>query len=151
MVGCYACDFTREAYPEIKKLVARSGASFTFLDYPVKTRTDLMTRVGQCVYRQDPAKYWQLNDLLFTTDKPNLDDEDFALKTVAGLGLDAAQVKQCVDDPLTEDLIKGQLSQITKTNFYGTPTIFINDQVYVGPKPYRVYAVALEGLLYWLK
>ena len=43
-----------------------------------------------------------------------------------------------------------QLDEATKTGFYGTPTIFINGQSFVGPKPYRVYAIALGGLLYWL-
>jgi protein-disulfide isomerase len=38
-----------------------------------------------------------------------------------------------------------------KTKFYGTPTIFINGEALVGPKPYRVYAIAAEGLFYWLK
>ena len=36
-------------------------------------------------------------------------------------------------------------------DFMGTPTIFINGQGFVGPKPPRVYAIALEGLFYWLK
>jgi len=40
---------------------------------------------------------------------------------------------------------------VDKTGFYGTPTIFINGKAFVGPKPYRVYAIALKGLFYWLK
>ena len=43
------------------------------------------------------------------------------------------------------------MKQITATNFYGTPTVFINGQVLVGPKPYRVYAIMLQGLLFWLR
>ena len=51
--------------------------------------------------------------------------------------------------PLTA--VQALLKEIRKTNFYGTPTIFIDGTFYVGPKPYRVYAIALEGLFYWLK
>ncbi len=151
MIGCYGCDYSRRVYPIIKDLAARSNANFTFLAYPVKVKTDLMTRLGRCVYQRDPAGYWKLNDILFAADKANLDDNAYARKIVTGLGLDSAGIDRCVNAPATEDLVKKQLDEVTKTNFYGTPTIFINGKVFVGPKPYRVYAIALEGLLYWLK
>ena len=74
MIGCYACDYSRKVYPKIRDLVNESRAQFTFVDYPVKVRTDLMTRLGRCVYQQDQAKYWKLNDILFAADKADLDD-----------------------------------------------------------------------------
>lgn len=151
MIGCYGCDYTRKVYPMIKDLANKSKADFTFVNYPVKVKTDLMTRLGRCVYQQDQAKYWKLNDTLFATDKANLDDAAFAQKAIADLGLDSAGINRCVDDPATEDLVNKQLNEAANTNFYGTPTIFINSQAFVGPKPYRVYAISLEGLLYWLK
>jgi protein-disulfide isomerase len=135
----------------IQTLVNKSGASFTFLDYPVKTRTDYLTRVGYCVYRQDPARYWKMNDILFAADKNAFETEPFVRKTLAGLGVDADKAIACVDDPKTEDAVKTQMKQIVDTQFYGTPTIFINGKVLVGPKPYRVYAIMLQGLFFWLK
>ena len=151
MVGCYGCDFTRKAYPMIRDLVNKSGASFTFLEYPVKVKTDYLARVGYCVYQQDQEKYWKLNDLLFTTDKSLLEDEPTIQKYLVDLGLDAASINVCVNEPRTEILIQDQLKEVVKTQFYGTPTVFINGKVLVGPKPYRVYAIMLEGLLFWLK
>jgi hypothetical protein len=151
MVGCYGCDYSRKVYPILKELVNKSNANFIFLNYPVKVKSDLMTRVGLCVYQRDPARYWKLNDILFTTNKANLDDAAYAQKTVTDLGLDSAGINRCVTAPVTENLLNMQLNEITKTNFYGTPTVFIDGEVFVGSKPYRVYAIALKGLLYWLK
>ena len=42
------------------------------------------------------------------------------------------------------------MSEVASTNFYGTPTVFVNNRAFVGPKPYRGYAISLKGLLYWL-
>jgi protein-disulfide isomerase len=151
MVGCYGCDYSRKIYPILKELVNRSNANFIFLDYPVKVKTNLMNRVGLCVYQQDPANYWKLNDILFTTDKANLDDAVYAQKTVTNLGLDTASINQCVNAPSTAELLNKQLNEVINTNFYGTPTVFINGKAFVGPKPYRVYAIELRGLLYWLR
>ena len=151
LIGCYGCLYSRKVYPEIKKLVNRSQTNFTFVDYPVQVKTDLMTRLGQCVYQQDQAKYWKLNDILFATDKASLDDPAFARKVASGLGLDSAGINRCLADPATEEVVNKQLNEAAKSNFYGTPTVFIKSQAFVGPKPYRVYAIAQMGLLYWLK
>jgi protein-disulfide isomerase len=64
--------------------------------------------------------------------------------------LDAASITGCAGSSATQDTINLQLTQITKTNFYGTPTVFINGgEALIGPKPYRVYAIRLRGLWYW--
>ena len=150
MIGCYACDYSRKVYPEIRDLANRSGAEFTFADYPVKVKTDLTTRLGLCVHQQDQTKYWKLNDILFATDKANLDSPAFVQKAIADLGLDSSKINRCLDSSATEDRVDKQLNEIANSNFYGTPTIFIDNTVFVGPKPYRVYAISMQGLLYWL-
>ena len=151
MIGCYACDHSRKVYPKVRELVKRSHARFTFVDYPVKVRTDLMTRLGRCVYRQDREQYWRLNDILFATDKSNLDSPAFGKKVMAELGLDAAAIDGCLEDSATEGEVGRQLHTAAASNFYGTPTVFVNGRPFVGPKPYRVYAIALKGVWYWLK
>jgi hypothetical protein len=149
MVGCYACDYTRRAYPDIKALVEKFKVEFRFGEFQVKEKTDLLSKVGYCVYQADQEKYWQMNDLLFTTDKANLDNEAYVYKLLADLGLDTAKVSACVKDPQTLASLTKLLTEVRKTNFPGTPTIFINGEPMVGPKPYRVYAIKLKGLFYW--
>jgi protein-disulfide isomerase len=152
MIGCYGCDYTRKTYPIIQELVNQTGASFTFMEFPVKVKTDLMSRVGYCVYQKDPQAFWKFADTLFVANKVKLDDEAFAAETVSSLGLDSGQVMACASDAQTRDTVTAQMQEVLKTNFYGTPTVFINNGTpLVGPKPYRVYAIMLEGLLYWLK
>jgi len=151
MIGCYGCPYSRKVYGQLKELAARSGASFTFIDFPVKVQTDLMTRLGLCVYRRDEAKYWELNDILFATAPAKLDDPAFVPQAASTLGLDGSEVQRCVNDPATEAAVGKALDEANKTNFYGTPTVFVNGRPFVGPKPYRVYAIALQGLFYWLK
>jgi protein-disulfide isomerase len=150
-IGCYHCDYTRKAYPLVMDLVKRTNASFTFMHYPVKENSDYMTKLGYCAYQQDPKKYWQMNDIFFTGDKMKLDDPAYIQQTLTGLGYETAKITTCVDSPQTEETVQKLLDEVVKTKFYGTPTVFINNQVLVGPKPYRVYAILLNGLLYWLK
>ena len=150
-VGCYHCDYTRKAYPLVMDLAKKNNASFTFLHYPVKENSDYMTKLGYCAYQQDQNKYWQMNDIFFAGDKTKLDDTTYIQQTLTSLGFDTAKINTCIDDPKTEETVRKLLDETVKTKFYGTPTVFINNQVLVGPKPYRVYAILLNGLLYWLK
>jgi 2-hydroxychromene-2-carboxylate isomerase len=150
-IGCYHCDYTRKAYPLVMNLAKKSGASFTFMHYPVKESTDYMTKLGYCAHQQDPKKYWQMNDIFFEGDKSKLDDPAYVQQTLSDLGFDTEKIKTCVDSAQTEETVQKMLEEVVKTQFYGTPTVFINDQVLVGPKPYRVYAILLNGLFYWLK
>lgn len=149
-IGCYACDYTRKAYPMITKLADRFNVGMVFLHYPVKEKTDHTSQVGYCAYQQNQDKFWKLNDVLFSTAKTNLESDAFIQTTLTNLGYDAAKINVCVNDPATEVTVRKQMAEIQKTNFFGTPTIFIKDHVFVGPKPFRVYAIGLEGLLYFL-
>lgn len=150
-VGCYACEYTRKVYPEIRALVDKYEPEFFFGEYPTKLKTDYLSQVGYCVYKQDQQKYWQMNDVLFSEDVALLEDHAAINGVLDNLGLDTAAVDACVQDPATEESVQKLFSEIRKTNFYGTPTIFINGEPLVGPKPYRVYAIQMEGFFYWLK
>jgi hypothetical protein len=150
-VGCYSCDYTRKVYPEVKKLVEKFKPEFFFGEYPTKLKTDYLSRVGYCVYNENQDKFWQMNDAFFAEDKSLLEDTAATHQVLSNLGLDAKAVETCAADPKTEIAVQKLFTEIKKTNFYGTPTIFINGQPLVGPKPYRVYAIQLEGLFYWLK
>lgn len=150
-IGCYSCDYSRKTYPIIRKLVDRYDAPLAYLEYPVKLHTDELNKVGYCAFKQSPEKYWQFNDMLFAAEKTSLEDEQFIEDSLASVGLDVPAINTCISDPATVALIENQMEQIRGTNFYGTPTIFIGEDVFVGPKPYRVYAISLKGFFYWLR
>ncbi len=151
MIGCYHCEYTREAYPQMRALVDRYQTRFTFAHFPTKEPDDSFSRLAYCVNENAPEKFWQFNDALFEGEKEQLDDPAIIEQMLTGLGIDAAQIESCVADPETGEVVTKQLDEIKKTQFYGTPTIFINGRAFVGPKPYRVYAIHLKGLLYWLR
>lgn len=151
MIGCYHCDYTRKAYPMIRDLAKRYNTSLSYVNYPTKESTDYFSRLSYCVNQQAPDKFWQFNDILFEGEKTQLDDPAYISEVITGLGIDENAIKFCASDGQTETTVQKQLTEIQKTRFYGTPTVFLNGKAFVGPKPYRVYAINLKGLLYWLR
>jgi protein-disulfide isomerase len=150
-IGSYGCEYSRKAYPVVRQLAEKNAAKFTFLYYPVKESSDFLAKVGYCAYRQDAEKYWSLVDTFFTAERSQIEDESFIRQTLSEAGYNADAILFCAGDPQTEWAVKKQLSEVVKTRFFGTPTVFIQNEVLIGPKPPRVYAIALNGLLYWAR
>ncbi len=150
-IGCYSCDYSRETYPLITRLADRYQTDLVYLEYPVKLHSDYLNKVGYCAYQQDGEKYWQMNDVFFSTEKENLEDRQFIENSLTDLEFNMNAMDTCVNDPQTQAIVEQQMEEIRGTNFYGTPTIFIGEDVFVGPKPYRVYAISLKGFFYWLR
>jgi protein-disulfide isomerase len=150
-IGCYECEFTRKVYPMIQQLVNKYDLRYTFAHFPTKGDTEYLSEIGQCVYQQNPEKYWQFNDDLFASKASDLENKEYVNKLIVDSGIDLNGIQACLFDPQTKIKIKQQVAELEKTGLYGTPTIFINRNPLVGPKPYRVYAIMLKGLFYWLQ
>jgi len=139
LIGCYECDYTRKAYPDIQKLVQKRKANYIFAHYPAKENTNYLSEVGYCVYNEYGDKFWVFNDYLFTVDKVEITQKAYMETILEKFDFNVENINRCVDDPKTKGAVEKQLAELKKTNLYGTPTVFINEKAMVGPKPYRVY------------
>ncbi|MEW6408051.1 MAG: thioredoxin domain-containing protein [Patescibacteria group bacterium] len=144
-IGCYGCDYTRKSHPVIQKLINKKNVNYIFAHYAVKDGTDYLSTLGYCAYQQDKEKFWKFNDTLFSEDKEKLSDRTNTDALISSLGFDTTKIKECVESPQTKMAVEKQSAEIQKTHLYGTPTIFINGEALVGPKPYRVYERMLKN------
>lgn len=143
-IGCYACEYTRKAYPDIKRLADRKDTNFIFAHLPIKDRTASISNVVNCVNEQNPQKVIELNDLMFRADVNQLSEKETILEAVRQIGLDPSEIEKCANTAETKQRSEQQVAEIEKTGVYGTPTVFVNAAAVVGPKPYRVYARLLQ-------
>jgi protein-disulfide isomerase len=148
-IGCYACDYSRKAYPDIQKLVASKKTNFIFAHYPAKGNTTALAETAYCVYKDYPNQFWDFNSYLFSADKNYVLDPANTDAILAKFNLDMKKIDVCATSTDTANAVQNQVDELNKTNLYGTPTIFINNKAYVGPKPYRVYSSALNKFIFF--
>jgi len=148
-IGCYACDYSRKAYPDILKLIENKNANYTFAHYPAKGDTTFLGDAGYCIDKMYEDKYWDFNSYLFSTDKNYILDKLNLDKILENFSFDVKKVNECMDSVETKTIIENQVKELNKTNIYGTPTIFINGKAFVGPKPYRVYRSAINKFIFF--
>ncbi len=149
LIGCYSCDYTRKAYPLVKKLISENKVNYTFAHYPVKEETLYLLPIGYCAYKQDQNKYWQLNDKLFSSEKSDIARKEFVDTLLKDVGYDVDAINSCSTSSETNSAVVARRITLEKTNIYGTPLVFINGKGLVGPKPYRVYERILKGWRFW--
>jgi len=149
-IGCYACDYSRKAYPDIEKLVAKKKANYIFAHYPAKGDvTNFLADTGYCVAKEYPQKYLDFNSYLFSTDKNYILDPKNIDTILLNFGFDVKKINDCAKSLETKTAVENQVKELNKTNIYGTPTIFINSKAFVGPKPYRVYRSAINKFIFF--
>ncbi|MFZ3015934.1 MAG: DsbA family protein [Minisyncoccia bacterium] len=148
-VGCYACDYSRKAYPDIQKLIKNKNANYIFAHYPAKGDTTFLADAGYCVNKNYSDKYWDFNNYLFTADEDYILNKENLNKILESFSFDVEKINSCVNSPETKTAIENQIKELNKTNIYGTPTIFINGKAFVGPKPYRVYRSAINKYIFF--
>jgi len=144
-IGCYSCDYTRKAYPMIQNILKLKPFDYTFIHFPAKPETQFLSDYVYCANKLDPQKFWTLNESLISSSVPDILAPKFVDGLVTKAGYDAGEFQSCLIDPATDAAVKKQEEEILTTGLYGTPTIFINDGVFVGPKPDRVYKRSLKG------
>jgi len=147
LVGCYECDYTRKAYPDIQKLIKDKKTNYIFAHYPAKEDTNYLSEVGYCVYKEYGDKFWAFNDYLFTVDKVEIYQPEYIKMILENFKFDVKKINDCINDPVTKSVVDMQVGQLRKTHLYGTPTVFINGEALVGPKPYRVYKSMLNKFI----
>ncbi|KKR43678.1 MAG: Protein-disulfide isomerase-like protein [Parcubacteria group bacterium GW2011_GWF1_40_6] len=149
-IGCYACDYSRKAYPDIQRLVEKKQANYVFAHYPAKGDTTFLGNAGYAIRKiyGDDA-FWKLNDYLFTADLDYILDKANLNAILASFNFDVKKVNELANSTETKNMMDMEIAELNKTNLYGTPTIFINGKSFVGPKPYRVYNSAINKFIFF--
>jgi protein-disulfide isomerase len=138
-IGCFTCQYTREVYPEMRKLASRSDVEFTFAHLHLGNGNDFLTPLTNCIYEDYPDKFLSTLDLLFNSPVINLSSINSTLSIISSLNINQTSLVQCINSSSSAALASQQLEEIKKTNIYGTPLVFVNDEPIEGPKPARVY------------
>lgn len=149
-IGCYACSYSRKAYPDIQKLIKDKKANYIFAHYPAKGDTTFLVNAGYAVRKiyGDDA-FWNFNDYLFTADENYILGKANLNTILASFNFDVKKVNDLADSVEAKIAVENQIKELNKTNIFGTPTIFINGKAFVGPKPYRVYNSAINKFIFF--
>lgn len=138
-IGCYSCDFTRKAYPILKRVFAGLEPTVRFAHYPTKEDTKYLLSYDVCVEQLAPDRVSEYVDWLLTQPKEVVSREEAVKTQLESWGIAATVLNQCLANEETSLIVTDRQRDLNKVGVYGTPTVFIGGEALVGPKPERVY------------
>jgi protein-disulfide isomerase len=147
--GCYGCPNTVKAQDAVKEMVSKyvntGKVRFIYKWVPLKDHegSEEGALAAACAANIDGAKFWNFHNGLFTAPKTEAGIKELASVT----GYSAEEIWNCVENKTYWNQINVQIQQALDSGVYGTPTFFINDEVIVGPSPFRAFEKLIEGEL----
>ena len=109
---------------------------------------------GQCVFRENPAAFWQFHDWIYehqseiTPDNLKAKVLEFA-QTVKDL--DGMQLGRCIDSKATEADVDASIAQGKSLKIDATPTMFLNGRRLIGNYPWQNLQQIINGELNYQK
>lgn len=93
---------------------------------------------GRCVFRQQPAAYWEFHDWIFDH-QPEITADNLKTKVMGWAEtakVDTAKLSDCIDTKATENEINRSIAEGRSLQVNGTPTLFINGRPLPGAIPW---------------
>jgi predicted DsbA family dithiol-disulfide isomerase len=130
----YACPHCKEAAPVLEKFVAEHGkdVALYYKQYPLHKESVDMARGAIAAHKQ--GKFKDVHLKLF-----NASTRDDVFKIAKEAGLDMNKFQADFNDPATQAKINADKADGQKARLQGTPTIYMNNRMYIdGVSPDRL-------------
>jgi protein-disulfide isomerase len=135
----FECPFCLKFFDTLKQVRStyKDQVSIAFRHFPLLTHANALPAALASECAGEQGKFWEMHDMLFAGNKNNkLNPEQYKLDA-RNLKLDIVKFSQCYDtqkykSKVQEDMLGGRNSGVT-----GTPTIFINNEIYPGAVPFE--------------
>lgn len=157
-VGCYTCPNTRKVNPTINELVVKNKDSleFVFIHLPLSKEQEYIYKIENCLFQENKVAFWKFHNKLMQMTIEKVKAQEKVISLLENIEeVDAEKITFCSETIQANELLEKQIAEINKMNVEGTPTIFVSnfnnhdEQVFIGPKPLRVYERQLSTHTDW--
>jgi protein-disulfide isomerase len=95
---------------------------------------------GRCVYKQDEQKFWTFHDWIYGVQEEIKPEtlNDRVMKWAGENGVDAAQLKQCIETKATQADVDRNVKEGVSLGVSSTPTLFVNGRKFEGTLEWAV-------------
>jgi len=142
----FECPFCSKFAETMKKVEEnfKDKVAITFRHYflPAHTQAEPAAEASECAAEQ--GKFWEMHDKLFADNVAGSMSIEQYKKDAVDLGLNQEQFNQCLDSDKYAEKINQQKAEGNKAGVIGTPTIFVNGNIYPGAYPFEDF-IASDG------
>jgi len=115
----------------------KDQVAITFRHYPLFGHFNAKNaaEAAECAGQQ--GKFWEMHDKLFADNSAGQMSVEQFKQDAADLGLDQSKFNQCLDSGQFAGKVAEQKAEGDKAGVTGSPTIFVNGNIYPGAYPFE--------------
>lgn len=145
----FQCPYCQQVYPVVEQLRAKYGnqVKFEYKQFPLRSihpLAEISAQASECA--RDQGKFDEYYQVLFTKRDWLQGDTAGILNTYASnLGLNVETFSACVSSGSKKTVTDADLAQGSSRGVQGTPTFFINGQLYDGPRTLEGFSAKVDA------
>jgi hypothetical protein len=145
--GCYVCPYTNQAEKTVKEVLDYYGGkvNLQFVVYPLPGHAFSYESSMASKCAEEQGKYEEYHNELFAQNM-NFTNATF-VQIASDLNLDVEKFESCMSNNTYAAEIEKDKQMAIDAKVKGTPTFFVNEQVIVGPKPFKTFKKVINGEL----
>lgn len=154
----YQCPYCKRfhsgTFEELKKSYIDTGkVRWVIYDLPLKIHPLALNAAEAALCAGDQGKFWELHDMLLSTDAPP--DDGLIEKSAEGLSLDIKGLQSCLKSGKYSAEVQKEGAQATALQIIHTPTFLVakstkdklDGVVILGAQPFATFQSAIDALL----
>jgi protein-disulfide isomerase len=150
--GCgYCAQFNRDIWPVLDSLYVRTGkVRWKYIPFVLSSfrNSREVSEAAECAAEQ--GAFWKISDVLFARRREwmaSSTPRELAARYAKELGLDAQAFSRCGMSTTAQRRILQNTSAARSLYLRGTPTFFVNGQMYPGMVPLNEFRKLIDSLL----
>jgi protein-disulfide isomerase len=143
--GDFQCPHCGTAYEVVKELQRHYGKRlrFVYRNFPLVELHPMAEPAAEAAeFAGTAGKFWQMHDALFENQRRL--SEDLLPELAKQVGVDAEGTRKAVEEQAFEERIERDLESGEENGVHGTPTYFINGELYEGSRELEALREAID-------
>ncbi|MEK7203074.1 MAG: DsbA family protein [Patescibacteria group bacterium] len=142
----FECPFCADFYNTLKQIKAEFGDKIVvaYRHYPLDSHPHALSAAEASECAAEQGKFWEMYDKLFANNKAGLMSLDQFKINAEELEIDQTKFTKCLETGFYKAKVLEQMLEGKNAGVTGTPTIFINNNIYPGAYPFLDF-IARDG------
>ncbi|MDO8593071.1 MAG: thioredoxin domain-containing protein [bacterium] len=138
----FECPFCAQFADTMKKVEEnfKDKVAIAFRHYPLPSHPLALPAAVASECAAEQGKFWEMHDKLFADNSAGKMSVEQFKKDAADLSLDAVKFNQCLDSNKYLDKVNQEKAEGNQAGVTGTPTSFINGNIYPGAYPFEDFS-----------
>ncbi len=146
--GDYECPHCGAAYPLVKEIQKHFGKKlrFVFRNFPMTNlHANAQAAAEVAEFAGTKGRFWEMHDLIF--ENQNRLGEELFTELAEKLKIDPAELQESLANETFTRRVRDDFSGGVRSGVNGTPTFFINDYRFDGPRDFDHIVKAIDDAI----